>query len=115
MIIDVNSSQGTYQIILKRGSLNDIKKYCDFNRKVMIITDEGVPKKYLETVKSQCKLSNEVIVKQGESSKSIKTYEYCLKEMLNNNFNRNDLVIALGGGVVGDLAGFVASTYMRGI
>ena len=115
MIIDVNSSQGTYQIILKRGSLNNIKEYCDLNRKVMIITDEGVPKKYLETVKSQCELSNEVIVKQGESSKSIKTYEYCLKEMLNNNFNRNDLVIALGGGVVGDLAGFVASTYMRGI
>lgn len=115
MIIDVSSSQGTYEIIFERGSLSKVKDYCDLNRKVVIITDEGVPKKYIETLSSQCESSIVLTVKQGEGSKSFDTYKYCLEVMLEEGISRSDLVIALGGGVVGDLAGFVASTYMRGI
>lgn len=115
MIIDVSSSQGTYEIVFKRGSLDKVKDYCDLDRKVVIITDEGVPVKYIETLKPQCESSIVITLKQGEGSKSFETYKHCLEVMLENSVSRNDLVIALGGGVVGDLAGFVASTYMRGI
>lgn len=115
MKIEVNSSQGKYDIILKRGILKELGKFCNLNRKVMVITDSGVPEEYLKTVLSQCKDGYSMVVKQGEQSKSFETYESCLRELLKNNFSRKDLLIALGGGVVGDLAGFVASTYMRGI
>ena len=55
------------------------------------------------------------IVKHGEGAKSFEIYEDCLRTLLKLNYSRHDLIIALGGGVVGDLAGFVASTYKRGI
>ena len=55
------------------------------------------------------------MIKHGESSKNIKNFEKILKFLIDNNFTRTDCVIALGGGVVGDLAGFVSASYMRGI
>ncbi len=115
MVIEVSSTQGKYQIILEKDSLKNVYKHCNLNRKVMIITDEGVPRKYVDTLIQQCSDPYLIIVKQGEQSKSFATYEKCLNEMLDNNFSRKDLVIALGGGVVGDLSGFVSATYMRGI
>ncbi|NLC95953.1 MAG: 3-dehydroquinate synthase [Erysipelotrichaceae bacterium] len=115
MQINVNSSQGIYPIIYKRGSLQNVDKYVDLNRKVMIITDEGVPKQYIDILKTQCKAPHLIVVKQGESSKSFETYKHCIEIMLEESFYRSDLVIALGGGVVGDLAGFVAASYMRGV
>lgn len=54
-------------------------------------------------------------VKPGEASKSLEYYEYLCSELRSFHFKRSDLVIAIGGGVVGDLAGFVASSYMRGV
>ena len=55
------------------------------------------------------------MIEQGEASKSFNNYEQILNYLIENKFSRTDCVIAVGGGVVGDLAGFVASTYMRGI
>ena len=73
MIIDVSSSQGTYEIVFERGSLDKVKDYCDLDRKVVIITDEGVPVKYIETLKPQCESSIVITLKQGEGSKSFET------------------------------------------
>ena len=55
------------------------------------------------------------MVQQGEGAKSFSVYESLCKKLLEENFSRKDCVIAVGGGVMGDLAGFVAATYMRGI
>ena len=100
---------------MQRGGLDHVFEYINLNRKVLIITDDGVPVEYVNRLKLQCETPFVQTVKQGESSKSFNTFqELCLK-LLELNFSRKDLVIALGGGVIGDLAGFVASSYMRGI
>ena len=81
----------------------------------MIITDAGVPIQYAEKIASQSKEAYIKVVAQGEGSKSLQTAEEILVEMLERQFSRKDCVVGVGGGVVGDLSGFVASLYMRGI
>ena len=105
----------SYDIVLERGALNRIGELLDLDRKVLVVTDEGVPAEYAETVKNQAKDAVIVTVLQGEGSKSIKTYSELLSVMLEGGFTRKDAVVAVGGGVVGDLSGFVAASYMRGI
>ena len=68
-----------------------------------------------QSVADQCRDAKIITVPQGEASKSMKILESVLRQMLEFNMGRGDLVIAVGGGVVGDLAGFAASIYMRGI
>ena len=80
-----------------------------------VVTDSGVPAQYAQMVADQCKDAHIITVPQGEASKSFKILESVLRQMLEFGMGRGDLVIAVGGGVVGDLAGFAASIYMRGI
>lgn len=115
MIIPVKTQTGTYNIYLKRGSLKDAGKYLDLDRKVMIITDSGVPGEYSKAVLNASKDAVIVTIDEGEKSKNIDTFKFLLECMVKNNFTRTDCVVAVGGGVVGDLSGFVASTYMRGV
>lgn len=105
----------SYDIILKRGVLANLGQLANLDRKVFIVTDSGVPAQYAQTVKAQCKEGFVYTVPQGEGSKCLKTYELLLSAMLDAGFGRGDAVVAVGGGVVGDLAGFVAATYMRGV
>lgn len=105
----------SYSIMLKRGNLEKAGELLNLKRKVMIITDNGVPIEYAEKVAKQCTEAYIKVVEQGEKSKSLQTVEIILTEMLEAKFSRKDCVIAVGGGVVGDLSGFVASLYMRGI
>lgn len=115
MIIPVKTSVGSYDVVLEKGSLNKLGELLNLNRKVLIVTDDGVPAEYSETAAKQCKEPLIVTLPQGETSKSIDNYLYLLKTMVENSFTRSDCVLAVGGGVMGDLAGFVASTFMRGI
>ena len=115
MIIPVKTSTGKYNIILEKGSINNVKNYLKLNRKVLIVTDNGVPEEYSKIVANQCEQSFIVTLPQGEASKNFENYKMLLEKMVECNFSRTDCVIAVGGGVVGDLAGFVASSYMRGI
>ena len=115
MIIPVNIKNNEYDIILERGALFSADKYFNLNRKVLIVTDKGVPSNYSEMVAAKCKKAYIVTVEAGESSKSFATYEMLLNKLVELNFTRTDCAVAVGGGVVGDLTGFVASTFMRGI
>lgn len=115
MIIPVKTSVGKYDIVLQRGALNMVGEYLQLDRKVFIVTDSGVPKKYAETVAGFAKCPVIVTIPQGESSKQIDTFRFLLEKMVENDITRSDCVVAVGGGVVGDLSGFVASAYMRGI
>ncbi len=87
--------------------------------KFMLITDENVSKLYLDQVVAAFQLAGLYIISYtvpaGESSKSIEHYYHCQTACLEAGLGRQDIIIALGGGVIGDLAGFVAATYMRGI
>ena len=114
-MIRMELGQNSYNIELQRGNINKASELLNLNRKVMIITDAGVPIQYAEKVADQCKESYIKVVAQGEGSKSLQTAEEILVEMLKHQFSRKDCVVAVGGGVVGDLSGVVASLYMRGI
>ena len=114
-MIRMELGQNSYNIELQRGNLDKAGELLNLNRKVMVITDAGVPIVYAQKVAKQCKEAYIKVVAQGEGSKSLQTVEEILTEMLEHQFSRKDCVVAVGGGVVGDLAGFVASLYMRGI
>ena len=88
-------------------------------RKIMIITDSNVAKHYLEAITnvflSCAKHVESFIFPSGENSKNLDTVSQCYERLIQAGFDRNDVLVALGGGVVGDLTGFVAATYLRGI
>lgn len=115
MDIHMNLGQNSYDIIVERGVLAKACSHLNLSRKVLVVTDDGVPTQYAQCVSQQCSFSHIVTVPQGEKSKSIEVYEQLLKAMLSLGFTRGDCVVAVGGGVVGDLAGFVAASYMRGV
>lgn len=115
MKISVDLKENSYDILIEEGILNKIGKYINLDRKVMIVTDSGVPNEYADTILKQTPMGSKIVINQGEESKSFSVYENICKRLLEENFHRKDLIIALGGGVVGDLAGFCAATYMRGI
>ena len=114
MRINVSCSKD-YPIILERGIIQRLREYISDEHKIMIITDNHVDPLYADIVMNQFTRVYKTVVSNGEVSKSFETYEKCERELLKYNFSRNDIVIALGGGVVGDLSGFVAATYKRGI
>ena len=114
-MIRMELGTNSYNIELQRGNLKRAGELLNLNRKVLILTDEGVPRQYAEEIAKQCAEPYVKVVPQGEGSKSLQTAEEILEEMLNTQFGRKDCVVSVGGGVVGDLGGFVASLYMRGI
>ena len=115
MTIRMNLGEDSYDIIVERGILASANKYLNLNRRVLVVTDSGVPTQYAEAIAAQCKEAVIRTVESGEGSKSIDVFGDLLQAMLDNGFSRKDCVVAVGGGVVGDLSGFVASAYMRGI
>lgn len=115
MIIKVKTSSGEYDIVLERGTLKKAGELLNLNRRVLIVTDDGVPEIYAKTVAKQCKSPVILTIPQGEASKQTDSWALLLKTMVENDFTRTDCVVAVGGGVVGDLSGFAASTFMRGI
>ena len=114
-ILNMNLGENSYPITIGKGLIENANEYFDLNRKVFIITDNGVPNNYAKSIKKVCKSAVIHTVAQGEGSKSFATLEAALIAMAEAELGRSDCVVAVGGGVVGDLAGFAASIYMRGI
>ena len=115
MNIHLDLKENSYDIIVERGIISNAGEYLNLARRVLVVTDSGVPEKYAKTIASQCKTPVICMVETGEASKSLETFGKLLQMMLDNGFSRKDCVVAVGGGVVGDLSGFVASAYMRGV
>ncbi len=110
----INLGHRSYDVIIKSGVLKKISSLADLSGKVAIITDDGIPKRYIKTVMAQCQNPFLITIPQGNSSKSIDTWKFIVSSMLQENFSSKDTILALGGGTVGDLAGFTACTYMHG-
>ena len=104
-----------YDINVGRGILCDAGKYFALDRKVLIVTDSGVPEIYAKTVAASAKEAMIVTVPEGEGSKSPETFAMICQRMLDFGMTRTDCAVAVGGGVVGDLTGFCAASFMRGI
>ncbi len=96
-----------------------LKRLCLENRKVCIVTDSNVAPLYLETVRdifsNQASCVFDFVFEAGEEHKTLSTVEELYEFLIRNRFERKDWLAALGGGVAGDLTGFAAATYLRGI
>ena len=114
-VLNMNLGANSYPITVGKGLLGKCDKYFDLNRRVFIITDDNVPHKYASNVADLCKEATVHTIAQGEGSKSIGALENILTAMADAELGRSDCVVAVGGGVVGDVAGFAASVYMRGV
>ncbi len=115
MILNTKASNGNYDIVIKRGALNNLNEFLHLDRKVLIVTDNGVPEEYANAVARQCTAPFIFTFTQGEESKNFDTYKSILEKMISSGFTRSDCVVAVGGGVVGDMAGFAAASFMRGV
>ena len=115
MILPVKMNDFNYDVVIEKGCINHVNEYLDLNRKVLILTDSLVPINYSNIVKEKSKEGYIYTIASGEASKSFENYGKILDYLVEHQFSRTDCIVAVGGGVVGDLAGFVASTYMRGI
>ncbi|GFH41887.1 3-dehydroquinate synthase [Lactococcus hodotermopsidis] len=121
--LHVNLPENAYDILIERGCLAQSGQWAAElwrPQKIVIITDNHVGELYAETVKLSLESAGFAEVKvfaflEGEASKNLTTVETAYKFLADFGMTRSDGIVALGGGVVGDLAGFVASTYMRGI
>jgi shikimate kinase/3-dehydroquinate synthase len=106
-------------IIVGEDILPTLGQYLKNYRRIVLITQESIPKVYENTISTSLMESNidvlRIAVPEGEEAKTFKTYINVVEQMLAALIPRSACVVALGGGVVGDLAGFVAATYHRGI
>lgn len=102
-------------ITIGRGVLNHAAEVFDLRRKVLIVTEPGVPPQYAQSILAQCADCSIFTVPGGEAGKSPEGAMLILHRLLELGFTRPDAVVAVGGGMVTDLAGFAASVYMRGI
>ncbi len=111
-----------YSVIVGKGATGQLSGQIESMggvRNILVVTDSVVSPLYLKRTIHQldslpCNVYSYELA-AGEASKSIEEYVNVLNFLIEHNFGRGDLIIALGGGVVSDLSGFVASTYMRGI
>ena len=111
----------SYPVIIGKNILNilpkNIKLLCPKTKNVALIIDKNVPQKFKRNLKSKLKNYNLIFFpfKSNEKNKSVGTVNYYLNILLSKNFNRSDLIISVGGGITGDIAGFIASIFKRGI
>lgn len=119
--IKINTRTKTYPVYIGHGAIKMLgeilKQDSGVYTSVMVITDETVAQLHLPYFRKQAGLERivEKIVPAGEKAKTFDVYYDCLSSALENKLDRKSLIISFGGGAVGDLAGFVAATYMRGI
>ena len=122
--IDVNfDGKPAYSIILLKKDFTGLKEALLNlglqNRRFLVITDSNVEKIYLKECMDLIGPISRGIYsftfEAGENSKNLETVKLVYNKLIAKKFDRNDIILALGGGVTGDLAGFVASTYLRGI
>lgn len=112
----------SYDIVIEKGALDKLGEYIVqtmASRSAVVVTDSNVAPLYLDRVMGQLKKSRieavSFIIPAGEKSKNPEELFSLLEFMAENHITRSDMVIALGGGVVGDLAGFAAAVFLRGV
>ncbi len=115
MKLRVHLKENSYSIHIKKGILNAVSSFCLSYSKILLVTDSGVPKQYIDIVKKEIPHCLLFTLKKGEKNKNMQSANAILHQLFINNFDRHDLILAIGGGVVLDLCAFVASIYKRGM
>jgi 3-dehydroquinate synthase len=121
-IIDINLREKCYKIYIERGILKYVGEKLKSSyegRSIVVITDYNVEKLYLDILRESLLNAgfkvNSISIPPGEKSKTLEMLKKVYENLCKFNIRRSDIIISLGGGVVGDLAGFAAATYLRGI
>lgn len=119
--ITVNAS-GSYDVIIENGIISDCGKLIAEKLspcRAALITDDAVDVLYGETVENSLKGAGfdccKIVIPHGESSKNVTNLAAIWEQLAENRLSRSDIIVALGGGMIGDMAGFAAATYLRGI
>ena len=119
--LKINVKDDSYDIFIENGLIDKASEYIKNvykNKKVYIITDSNVEKLYLNQVMKSLEkdfIVDYVVIPAGEESKCLSVYSNVIEELIKKDIRRNELLLALGGGVIGDLVGFIASTLYRGL
>ncbi|MDE2951439.1 MAG: 3-dehydroquinate synthase [Chloroflexota bacterium] len=116
--IHVRTPAGGYDIWIDRGILCEINRHIkalELGGHVIIVSNETVAPLYAESLASRLPSADTIAISDGEEYKNLETVSSIYDEMLALGADRNTTLLALGGGVLGDVAGYVAATYMRGI
>ena len=115
MELHMSLGRHSYDILIRRGGLAEAGSRFNLDRTVLVVTDDGVPAAYAQQVAAQCRRAVVVTLPQGEETKTFPGFQRLCRACLEAGLTRRDCVVAVGGGVMGDLAGFAAASYMRGI
>ena len=119
--IRVKNKNTDYSIFIGNGAINllgkQIKRLCPKTKKVALILDKKIPVKYKKKIKKQIKNYKVYLYEYlpNENLKSFTKANSLVENLLKNNLSRTDVIIAAGGGIIGDFAGFVASILKRGV
>jgi len=119
--IKIKNLNQNYSVLIGNNILNSlpkkIKSVCPKTKKIALIFDKKVPSKFKKIILRNLKKYKLFIYNfnANEKNKSIKSATLIIDKLLSKNFNRTDLIIGVGGGITGDLSGFVASIFKRGI
>lgn len=117
-----NDLKINYDILVEKGLINDTGKLVKEvlrGKRALIVTDDIVDKLYTKIVKESLERENIItsvcVLENGETNKNIESIYNIYSSLAKNELSRKDIIIALGGGVIGDMAGYAAATWMRGI
>ena len=119
--IKFKNGKYNYSILIGENLLKilpkKINKLCPQTKKIALIIDSNVPKKFKKIFYKKLKKYDLLFLSfnSNEKNKSINTVNDYINILLSRNFNRSDLIIAVGGGIVGDVVGFISSIFKRGI
>lgn len=113
--VNVNLGANSYKIFIGENIFSEVEKFIlqsDFTKKILVVTDTNVIENCANNFINNFEIA---VIPAGETSKNLREAENLYTKAIETGLDRKSLIVALGGGVVGDLAGFVAATYMRGI
>jgi 3-dehydroquinate synthase len=115
--ISLNLQERSYEILIGEGAINNLSEFLNKKNysKIIVISDKNVANLHLQKLNKIVANFETVIVEAGEQSKSFASLEKVAEEILAKGIDRKSLIIAFGGGVIGDLSGFIASILLRGI
>lgn len=120
--LQVKLKNKNYNIYIEKDIFNSMGKYIKriyTGQKIAVVTDGNVDKLYsnvlINSLTAEGFVVSKVVIEPGERSKNINTLTDIYKKFCDSKIRRSDLIIALGGGVVGDITGFASSTYLRGV
>lgn len=113
--LEIKAVSKSYDVLIENGLLDHLESHLDPAVFYVIISDDHIPQLYIDKVAKA--VPNHLVIRfpQGENSKSLSEFSRIVEILIQQNIRKDACIIALGGGVTGDLAGFIASVYLRGL